>query len=103
MIFRFSPILFFPFTDPIKVDGCLELGRGGEGGRVGSKEFISHGISFFFPGNSRLDTKKHPGYPSTHLPFQLTEVMVNILIFLLDGKYFKLSKFLLKDVGSRGF
>lgn len=57
----------------------------------------------FFPGNSRLDTKKHPGYPSTHLPFQLTEVMVNILIFLLDGKYFKLSKFLLKDVGSRGF
>ena len=41
MIFRFSPILFFPFTDPIKVDGCLELGRGGEGrggeGRGGGK------------------------------------------------------------------
>lgn len=78
------------------------LNWGGEGRGGGSKEFISHGISFF-SGNSRLDTKKHPGYPSTHLPFQLTEVVVNILIFLLDGKYCKLSKFLLKDVGSRGF
>lgn len=101
MIFRFSPILFFPFTDPIKVDGCLELGRGGEGGE-GQRNSSAMGL-VFFSGNNRLDTKKHPGYPSTHLPFQLTEVVVNILIFLLDGKYCKLSKFLLKDVGSRGF
>ena len=43
MIFRFSPILFFPFTDRIKVDGCLELGRGGEG-RGGGGEGRVKGI-----------------------------------------------------------